>query len=300
MTAAIDQVSMNFSPAATLALQGILALVILGISLELSLSEFRRLLQQPRAVLVGLTSQLIALPLLTFLLVLVLDPLPSLALGMMMTAACPGGNMSNVLTHWSGGRTSVSMTLTTVSSLVSPITTPLTFYLLGQLHPQTSAALRVVSVPMTELVMTIFVALLLPLMAGMWTAEKHPALTARIRGPLKKFGLVIFVAFVVLAVAANLSIFTQTMGAILVLVFLHNALGLLCGVSFASLFRLREDERRAVTFETGVHNTALGLTLIFSFYQGLGGMALVVGWWGIWQLITAGLLARYWSRRRPA
>ena len=81
------------------------------------------------------------------------------------------------------------------------------------------------------------------------------------------------------------------------LVLIHNALALATGFSVATLLRTGTAERRAITFETGIHNTALGLTLIFTYFQNLGGMALVVAWWGIWHLITGGLLARYWARR---
>jgi BASS family bile acid:Na+ symporter len=299
MNPALDEVAISFSPAAVLALQFILAVVIFGVSLELSFSDFRRLLRQPRPIIAGLLSQIVALPLLTFLLVLVADPLPSLALGLMMTAACPGGNMSNVLTHWSGGRTAVSMSLTTISSLVSPITTPLTFTLLGGLHPATQAAMKQISVPFSELVTTVVIALLIPLIAGMSLAQARPALAARLQGPLKKFGVGVFFLFVLMACAANYKLFAQTIGAIFLLVLAHNALALLSGYSFGTLFRLHEAERRAVTFESGIHNLALGMTLIFTYFQGMGGMALVAGWWGVWHLVTGGLLARYWVSRKP-
>lgn len=295
---ALDQTTMSFSPAAALLLQCILALVIFGVSLELSFSDFRRLLSAPKPVIAALSSQLIALPLLTFALIWVMDPLPSLALGLMMTAACPGGNMSNVLTHWSGGRTSVSMSATTISSLISPITTPLTFQLLGNLHPATQSVMRQISVPYMELVMTIVVALVAPLIAGMALTQFYPSVATRIRGPLRNFGVGVFLLFVLLAVGSNAGIFFEVMGALFVVVALHNVLALACGFSFGTLFRVQENERRAITFETGVHNTALGLTLIFTYYQGFGGMALIVAWWGVWQLITAGLVARWWATRK--
>ncbi|MFA5938377.1 MAG: bile acid:sodium symporter family protein [Sinimarinibacterium sp.] len=296
----IDSVQLHFSPTAALALQLILALIVFGVALELTLSDFRRLLREPRIVAIGLSSQLVALPLLTFALISVVEPVPSIALGLMMTAACPGGNMSNVLTHWAGGRTSLSMAMTTISSLVSPVVTPLTFALLGGLHPATREAMRAVSVPYAELVTTILFALVIPLVAGMTLAERRPAIAARLRRPLKRFGLFAFFLFVVLAIAANYAIFWQALTTIFLLVLVHNALALATGYSIATLFRVGEPERRAITFETGIHNTALGLTLIFTYFQHLGGMALVVAWWGVWHLVTGGLLARRWSGTRPA
>lgn len=296
----LDQYTLSFSPGVALGFQCLLAIIIFGVSLELSFSDFRRLLSSPRPVIAALTSQLIALPLLTFALIWVMDPLPSLALGMMMTAACPGGNMSNVLTHWSGGRTSVSMSATAISSLISPIVTPLTFQLLGSLHPTTQAAMNQIRVPALELVMTIVIALVLPLIAGMTFAEFCPQLAARIQKPLRKFSLVAFVFFLIAASASNVGIFLRVIESLFVLVVVHNLLALTCGYSLATLFRVREDERRAITFETGIHNTVLGLTLILTYFQQFGGMALLVGWWGVWQLLTGGLLARWWAQRKPA
>ncbi len=295
----LDQMQLQFSPAAALLLQGVLAVIIFGVALELSFADFRRLLHAPRPVLIGLCAQLVLLPLLTVALVLVAEPMPSIALGLMMTAACPGGNMSNILTHWAHGRTALSMAMTTLSSMVAPLSTPMVFGVLGGLHPATRDALREVAVPYSELVTTIILALLLPLLLGMGLKQRSPALAARLRRPLKRFGLFAFLLFVVLALAANHALFAQAIGAIFVLVLVHNALALLTGAGVGKLTRLHERDRRAVTFETGIHNTALGLTLIFSYFQHLGGMALVVAWWGIWHLVSGGLLAWYWSRRVP-
>lgn len=289
--------AIQFSPAAALVLQGILALVIFGVSLELSFSDFRRLLAAPKPVLVALLSQLLALPLLTWALVWAVDPAPGLALGLMMTAACPGGNMSNVLTHWAGGRTAVSMSATTISSLVSPLATPLTFALLGRLTPATQGALAAVHVPALELVFTIGVALVLPLLAGMVLAQTRPALAQRLQKPLRRFGLIVFFAFVILALAANGKVFLAVLGTVFGLVVAHNALALACGFGFGTLFRVDEGARRAITFETGIHNTALGLTLVFTFFPDQTGMMIVLGLWGIWHLVSGGLLAWFWSKR---
>ena len=289
--------ALQFSPTAALALQAILALVIFGLSLELSFSDFRRLLVAPRPVFAALLSQLVALPLLTWALIWAADPAPGIALGLMMTAACPGGNMSNVLTHWSGGRTEVSMSATTISSLISPLTTPLTFALLGGQHPATQSALASVKVPALELVFTIGVALVLPLLAGMTLAQTKPQLAQKLQKPLRRFGLVVFFGFVVLALAANGKIFLTVLASVFGLVAVHNALALACGFSFGTLFKVGEGARRAITFETGIHNTALGLMLVFTFFPTQTSMMLVLGWWGVWHLISGGVLAWFWSRR---
>ncbi len=297
MNHALDSMQLQFNPNMVFILQAVLALVIFGISLELSFNDFRRLLRSPKPLFVGLFSQLVCLPLLTLGLIVVFEPIPSIALGLMLTAACPGGNMSNVLTHWSGGRTAVSMSLTTFSSLISPLTTPLTFMGLSQLHPSTAKFLQTIHVPMQELIFTICVALVLPLILGMTIAQTAPVVAKKLEKILKKLSLVIFLGFIIMAIAANIQLFLPAMSAIFTLVLVHNALALATGFGLASAFKLPMPERKAITFETGIHNTALGLMLIFAHYHGMGGMALVVAWWGVWHLVTGGILARFWAQR---
>lgn len=298
MTESLDSIQLNFSPAATVVLQCILAIVIFGVSLELSFSDFRKLLRSPKPLFVGLFAQFLLLPLLTFGLVVVMNPHPSLALGLMLVAACPGGNMANVLTHWARGRTSVSMSLTAITGLLSPVVTPLTFGVLGSLHPATKAAMTQIAVPFSELVLTILVALVIPLLCGMTLAEKKPDLAKRLYKPLSRLGVGLLVILIVLATAGNAGNWAQSIGPIFVLVFLHNLLVMGGGFLNATVFGVGEAERRALTFEAGIHNTALGLTLILTYFQHLGGMALIAAFWGVWHFATAGPLAIYWSKRR--
>jgi BASS family bile acid:Na+ symporter len=131
----------------------------------------------------------------------------------------------------------------------------------------------------------------------MTLAERRPALARRWLKPLRRFGLAVFAAFLVLAVAANGGLFWQVLAGLFAIVLVHNAGALLCGFTFGTLFRLAEAERRAVTFETGIHNTALGLTLVFTYLPGQSAMMLVLAWWGVWHLVTGGLLAWFWSKR---
>jgi BASS family bile acid:Na+ symporter len=115
--------------------------------------------------------------------------------------------------------------------------------------------------------------------------------------PLRRFGLIVFFGFVLVALVANGRLFLQVLSLLFVLVLLHNLLALLSGFAVGSMFRVTEGERRAITFETGVHNTALGLTLVFSYFPTQTNMLLVLGWWGLWQLTTGGLLAWVWAQR---
>ena len=89
---AVDQVQLNFDPATLTVLNILIGLIMFGVALDIRVDDFRRVLRDPRGPLIGLAAQFLLLPAMTFVLVWVIDPLPSIALGMMMVAACPGGN----------------------------------------------------------------------------------------------------------------------------------------------------------------------------------------------------------------
>ena len=123
--------------------------------------------------------------------------------------------------------------------------------------------------------------LVLPLVLGVTLNTQKPNITARTRKPLQWLAMGIFVAFIVIALAANWANFLTFAGAIAALVIVHNALALLGGYSIATVTRLSAFDRRAVTIETGIQSSGLGLVLIFAFFGGLGGMAVVAAFWGI-------------------
>ena len=116
---------------------------------------------------------------------------------------------------------------------------------------------------------------------------------------MKRFSLIVFAAFLVGALAANWSSFLTYVGYVVLVVAFQNATALAAGYFTARAFNLPERDRRAVAFECGIQNSGLGLILAFAFFQGLGGMALVAAWWGIWHLIAGMSLAQWWARRDP-
>ena len=119
-----------------------------------------------------------------------------------------------------------------------------------------------------------------------------PALADKVRKPFKIFSLVFFMVIVCGALAANWSIFLKVVGLVMLIVLLHNALALNLGYWSARLCGLDERDSRAVCIEVGIQNSALGLVLVFNFFEGLGGMAILVAWWGIWHII-AGLITAF-------
>lgn len=296
----IDAVRLNFNPQTLLALNVVLGLVMYGVSLELKAADFRTALATPRALVIGLLGHHVVFPAVTYLLVLALQPRPSIALGMILVSSCPAGNISNFLTHYARGNTALSVSISTLSTLAAIVMTPVNVAFWGGLYAPAQAILRQVAVSPLEMFVHVLLLLGLPLAAGLWTSRRFPGFTARAVKPFKALSLVFFLVFVLAALAANWRHFLDYVGMVVGVVFVHNALALATGYGLAAAVRLPERDRRAVSIECGIQNSGLGLILIFNFFDGLGGMAVVTAWWGIWHIVAGLTVATTWSRRPPA
>ena len=295
--AAIDQIRLNFNAQAVLGLNVVIGLMMLGVALELKLDDFKRIIVSPKAPGIGLGAQFILLPAFTFLLTLFLPITPSMALGMMLVAACPGGNLSNIMTYLARGNAAVSVSMTAVSTAAAIVMTPANLAFWGSLNSATASILRRVSLNPLDVFVTIFMILGVPLVAGMLISRFFPFLADKIRKPFKVFSFLVFIGFVGAALGANWHIFLKVIGIVAFVAFIHNALALSLGYWSSRLLGLDKRDVRAVTIEVGIQNSALGLVLIFGFFEGLGGMAIVAAWWGIWHIIAGLSVATFWSRR---
>ena len=293
----LDEAALNFSPGSLLLLNAILGLVMFGVALDLTLEDFRRLGRQPKPYLAGLASQFLFLPVATFILVIILQPAPSIALGMILVAACPGGNVSNFLTHHARGDVALSVSLTATATLIAVIMTPLNIALWGSLYAPAADLVRETSLDPLDMAFSVLVLLVVPLILGMLVNSRYPALAARLRRPMTLFSLVFFGVFIVIALAGNWDNFLAYAGAVFLLVVIHNGIALIGGYGVAFASGLPEAQRRTVSIETGIQNSGLGLILIFNFYGGLGGMAVVAAFWGIWHLISGFAIASFFRRR---
>ncbi|WP_417415136.1 bile acid:sodium symporter family protein [Hoeflea sp.] len=293
----IDAIRLNFSPGSLMLLNAILAIVMFSIALDLKPGDFRALVRTPKALLTGMVSQFVVLPVLTFAMLLVTNPQPSIALGLILVAACPGGNISNFITHRAGGNSALSVSMTGIATVAAIIMTPFNVAFWGNLYEPTRAILRQTTLDPVSIAITVFFMLILPLILGILLNVRKPEFAARIRKTMQRISMAIFIAFIVLALAANWSFFLSYAGAVAGLVILHNALALSGGYLSASVMRLSDYDRRAITIETGIQNSGLGLVLIFAFFGGLGGMAVAAAFWGIWHAISGLALASLWSRR---
>lgn len=296
----IDDVTLSFSANSLMLLNAILAIVMFSIAIDLRPRDFKTLASAPKPLLVGLLSQFVVLPALTFILVMLTRPAPSVALGLMLVAACPGGNISNFITHRAGGNSALSVSMTAFATVGAIFLTPLNLALWGSLYAPTRALLKATEIDPVSVAITVGFMLVLPLALGIWLNERKPKLTAKMRKPLQWLSMGIFVAFILAAIGANWANFINLAGVIIALVIAHNAVALSAGYTLATLARVSPFDRRAITIETGIQNSGLGLVLIFGFFGGLGGMAVVAAFWGIWHAISGIALATVMARTTAA
>lgn len=293
----LDSIRINFNPEQLGLLNICLAFLMFGVALDLKISHFRELLDRPKSAFIGLTAQLVLLPLLTLGLIFVFQPPLSLALGMALVAACPGGNVSNYAVHLANANTALSITLTSISTLSAIIITPLYFFLLSNYIPGASALTANLALHPMDMLWTMVKLIIVPLVIGMTLAQHAPKLTAFIHKPVKTLSMAIFLGFIAVAAFSNWSNIVNYLHLVFLIVLVHNTLAIITGYSFAKASQLSKVDARTVAIETGIQNSGLGLILIFNFFDGLGGMAMIAAWWGIWHLISAFTMAMWWSRK---
>lgn len=292
----LDAIRLNFNPESLQTLNWILAFIMFGVALELRWVDFVRLKDNPKASVVGIASQFLLLPFLTFILVLLLRPHPSLALGMMLVAACPGGNISNFLTYLAKGNTALSISLTAVGTALAVFTTPINLSVWANLYSPTSGLLKQVSLDSWNMITTILVLAGVPLMLGMLVNHYFPQVAQKLSKGVKPVSILIFVIFVMIAFSSNYRLFSQHIDKVAFIVLIHNAVALAAGFFAARWAGLPVAEQRTISIETGIQNSGLGLILIFRFFDGMGGMALVAAWWGIWHIVSGLAIAMFWAR----
>jgi len=286
----------------------VLAFVMYGVALGIQPSVFKEVFTKPKSVIVGIICQLVFLPLFTFLLALAFGSYISwsMALGMILVASCPGGNISNFMSSLSKANVELSVSLTAISTALAIFTTPFNFWLYGNLYLRlTNVASEVpqLVIPLWDVFKTIFILLGLPLVLGILTSKFLPKLAGKLKKPLQYISIVFFLVMVVLAFVGNINAFLRCIKYIFIVVLLHNLLAMVIGFASASVLHLPRRDRRTLTVETGIQNSGLGLVLllgtsIFSNLPPHGGMLVITAWWGIWHIISGLTISFIFNRSK--
>jgi BASS family bile acid:Na+ symporter len=295
MLEALDQSSLNFNQDSLLLLNISLAIIMFGVALDLKVADFKYIAKKPKSFGLGIFSQFFFLPFLTLILVHIIQPPPSVALGMFLVAACPGGNVSNFMTYLAKGNTALSVSLTAFSTAFSIVLTPFNFGLWASFYQPTASLLKEISLSYFEVFQTVALILGIPLMMGMYINDRYPNWAKKATKILKPLSILIFAGFVIIAFIGNYGLFIQFIGLIFLWVLGHNFVALFSGFSLAKIFKLPLEDTKTLTIETGIQNSGLALVLIFTYFDGLGGMAIIAAWWGIWHIVSGMTIAFLWK-----
>ncbi|MEO1714067.1 MAG: bile acid:sodium symporter family protein, partial [Bacteroidota bacterium] len=269
---AVDAIQINFNQDQVALLNVLLAFIMFGVALDIRVDDFRDLFKERKKPLIGLTSEYLLLPLLTMLLIFLLQPGPSLSLGMILIAVCPGGSTSNFMVHLAKGNSALSVMLTSITTIGAIVITPLAFTFWASWVPGVQSLMSSTAVNPQEMILLITQLILIPVALGMFINHRFPKTTRIVERPISWLSMLIFLGFVFFAVAGNYENIKNYLHVVFIIVLLHNGLSLATGYLFARSFNLPIKDCKSISIETGIQNSGLGLALVFNFFNGLGGM----------------------------
>ena len=298
----LDTLTINFNRTGNWLLMLFMAVVMYGVALGLKPQFFRGVFNRPRALFLGLACQWLIFPFVTFLLCVLFHSFvpPIVAMGLILVASCPGGAVSNFMTSYAKGNAELSVLMSTVTTLGAPIFTPINYAIWGGLYTKYMDAaagnvLRTLQVPPTQIALTVIVIIGIPVLLGLITVKFAPNASARLKDIMRYLSIVVFLCVAGMMMSQNFILFKEYIGYVFIIVLIHNLVGFGVGYAASTVGKTPVKDRRAVTLETGIQNSGLGLLLLFN--TGIfppeiakGGMAFVTAWWGVWHIISGLLL----------
>lgn len=305
----LDPIKINFSESGNVILNMVLAFIMFGVALGMRVAQFKALIKAPRPIIIGLFLQFIFLPFITFLLVILFNKIitPTVAMGMILVAACPGGNISNFMTSLSKGNTELSVTLTAISTFLAVLMTPFNFRFWGGLYVnflnnRAGNMLQPLEIEYSQMFETVIIIIGIPIIAGILFSRYFPAISLKMKKILQYISILFFITLVIIMFANNWELFVKHIKYIFLIVLVHNFVAFLSGYSIATWLKQPDRNRRTFTIETGIQNSGLGLVLllnpsIFPPEMAIGGMLFVTAWWGIWHIISGLSVSLCWSRK---
>ncbi len=312
--ASLDALVIDLGAREMLLVNIILAIVMFGVALGIKMQTFKVVFRYPRSVFTGILLLWIALPAITCLLSIILNPFitPMVAIGMILVASCPGGNISNFMSSLSKGNVELSVSMTAITTVFAPVVTPLNFWFWGTLYSR-FATLRndipTLEIPFIDMLYQILLILGVPIILGMVFSHYLPKAAEKIMKPLQILSILLFLGMVAVSLkqvltALDPSIYWSIL-VILTFVILHNATALSTGYLGATLMRVPAIDRRSLTIEVGIQNSGLGLTLLFNpaifppeVWSHNGGMVLITALWGVWHIVSGLIVASTFRRTK--
>ena len=235
-----------------------LFLIMMGLGLTLSIDDILRVIIMPKAVLIGLTGQLILLPAVAFLLAYSLNTAPVIAIGLVLLSACPGGITSNAYVFASRGDIALSVTLTTIASLFTVFTMPLIVWIGLTVFADSS---DIVDVPVSGMMQSLAQLTILPIIIGMVIRKFKPAFAVKMVEPVRKMAI----AILIMVIITNTWFSIETLKLYIVqagiAALLLNVICMSMGYGMSRLGKLNTDQTISITYEVGLQNLSLALVL---------------------------------------
>ena len=314
--ALLDSLNINLGAGEMVIVNIILAFVMFGVALGIKVQTFKEVFKSPKSVIVGMLLQWVALPAITCLLAIILNPVitPMVAIGMLLVASCPGGNISNFMSSLSKGNVELSVSMTAITTAFAPLITPFTFWFWGTLYCRFAAVrndIPTLEIPFMDMLEQILLILGLPIIAGVLFAHYFPNASKRIMKPAQILSILLFIGMVAVsltqvltALESKWAIYVSILCALFVVI-LHNASALSTGYFGSGLMKLPPLDRRSLTIEVGIQNSGLGLALLFNpaifdpaLWSHNGGMVIITALWGIWHIVSGLTISSIFRRQK--
>ena len=271
-----------------------LAFIMLGMGMTLVLDDFTVIIKRPKAILVGLTNQIILLPTIGFSLAIAFGLSPVMSVGLMILASSPGGPASNLITHSCKGNIALSVTLTAITSLVSIVTIP--FILSYALAYFGSGTDVIIKLPVLDTILQIMGITVIPISIGMLIRKFKPDFAIRAKKGMQNASTLIFVLVLIAVLVANSKIIITAMKEVALVTLLLNIITMGLGYFTANLFKLNFKSVISITIETGIQNGALAFVIATSILGNVE-MAIPTGAYVIWMYLTSGFLIWQFRKR---
>lgn len=271
-----------------------LAVIMLGMGMTLVLSDFTRILKNPKAILLGLTNQLIFLPIIGFSLAIAFNLHPVMAVGLMILATCPGGPTSNLIVQVSRGNIALSVTLTAIASIVCVFTIPFILsYALSYFGTDPNV---IIQLPIGETILQIMGVTIIPISIGMLIRRLKTSFALRMERPMRTASTVLFILVFIAVVAANADVMGTAMKEVGLVTLLLNILTMGLGYLTARLFKLNLTSAISITVESGIQNGTLAIVIATSILNNYE-MGIPTAAYAIWMFLTGGVLMWLLGRR---
>ncbi len=295
----IDQAGFQLNQGALFAMAVMVGFLVFAVALDLTWAQFRRLAAAPWATGLGLAAQFLVLLAIAFGVGALLADTPSVALGLLLVACCPGGPLSNYLTGVARGDVAMSIAMTALSTLACIVATPLLFVFWASRNPETLAILAEIRVDPGRVAVALLAMLVIPVTAGMLMRAKRPTTVERTRVRIRRSAGLVFAAMVVMVLGSNMKALLAYSREALPPVLITFALAVTLAWGIPRIARIAAAQRRALALEVGLQNVALAIAIGLSFFPSLSGVVVTAAIWGVVHIVFGFGLAAVWTRLPP-